>query len=99
MQITQLSKKLLSDSFLTLHSFLIFLENRLYLNLQKLCYSKSKNLIQKQILCQMNNNFNQDIFKTTDKIRNKHKKQTHVESISEQIIKTTGIESILKAFL
>ena len=74
MQITQLSKKLLSDSFLPLHSFLIFLENRLYLNLQKLCYSKSKNLIQKQILCQMNNNFNQDIFKTTDKIRNKHKK-------------------------
>ena len=74
MQITQLSKKLLSDSFLTLHSFLIFLENRLYSNLQKLCYSKSKNLIQKQILYQMNNNFNQDIFKTTDKIRNKHKK-------------------------
>ena len=47
----------------------------------------------------MNDNFNQEIFKAIDKIRNKHKKQTNVESILEQIIKTTGNESISEAFL
>lgn len=26
----------------------------------------------------MNNNFNQEVFKTTDKIRNKHKKNRHM---------------------
>ena len=47
----------------------------------------------------MNDNFNQDIFKAIDKIRNKHKQQGNVESIFEQIIKTTGNESIQKTFL
>ena len=47
----------------------------------------------------MNDSFNQDIFKTIDKIRNKHKQQANVESIFEQIIKTTGNESISKSFL
>ena len=37
-------------------------------------------------------NFNQDIFKAIDKIRNKHKQQANIES-------TTGNESISKAFL
>ena len=48
---------------------------------------------------QMNDNFNQDIFKAINKIRKKHKQQAKVESIVEQIIKTTGNESISKAFL
>ena len=48
---------------------------------------------------QMNDSFNQDIFKAIDKIRNKHKQQANVESIFEQIIKTTGNESISKSFL
>ena len=39
-----------------------------------------ENLIQSQ----MNDNFNQDIFKAIDKIRNKHKQQANVESIFEQ---------------
>ena len=47
----------------------------------------------------MKDNFNQDIFKAIDKIRNKHKQQSNVEFIFEQIIKTTGNESISKAFL
>ena len=51
------------------------------------------------IQSQMNDSFNQDIFKTIDKIRNKHKQQANVESIFEQIIKTTGNESISKSFL
>ena len=45
----------------------------------------------------MNGNFHQDIFKAIDKIRNKQ--QANVESIFDQIIKTTGNESISKAFL
>ena len=45
----------------------------------------------------MNDNFNQDILKVIDKIRNKHKQQVNVESIFEQIIKTTGNENISKA--
>ena len=47
----------------------------------------------------MNDSFNQDIFKAIDKIRNKHKQQANVESIFEQIINTTGNESISKTFL
>ena len=54
-----------------------------------------ENLIQSQ----MNDSFNQDILKAIDKIRNKHKQQANVESIFEQIIKTTGNESISKSFL
>ena len=54
-----------------------------------------ENLIQGQ----MNVSFNQDIFKAIDKIRNKHKQQANVESIFEQIIKTTGNERISKTFL
>ena len=54
-----------------------------------------ENLIQSQ----MNDNFNQNIFKAIDKIRNKHKQQANVESTFEQIIETTGNESISKAFL
>ena len=55
-----------------------------------------ENLIQSQV----NDNFNQDIFKPIDKIRNKHKQQANVESFLEQIIiKTTGNERISKAFL
>ena len=53
-----------------------------------------ENLIQDH----MNDNFNQHIFKAIDEIRNKHKQQANVESIFEQIIKTTGNESISKAF-
>ena len=56
------------------------------------CYMM-ENLIQSQ----MNDNFNQDILKVIDKIRNKHKQQVNVESIFEQIIKTTGNENISKA--
>ena len=37
----------------------------------------------------MNDSFNQDLFKTIDKIRNKHKQQANVESIFDEIIKTT----------
>ena len=55
----------------------------------------TENLIQSQ----MNVSFNQDIFKAIDKIRNKHKQQANVESIFEQIIKTTGNERISKTFL
>ena len=47
----------------------------------------------------MNDSFNQDMFKVIDKIRNEHKQQANVESIFEQIIKTTGNESISKSFL
>ena len=54
-----------------------------------------ENLVQSQ----MNDSFNQHIFKAIDKIRNKHKQQANVESIFEQIIKTTGNESISKTFL
>ena len=55
-----------------------------------------ENLIQRQV----NDNFNQDVFKPIDKIRNKHKQQANVESFLEQIIiKTTGNERISKAFL
>ena len=46
----------------------------------------------------MDDNFKQDIFKAIDKIRTKHKQPANVESIFEQIIKTTGNESISKAF-
>ena len=52
-----------------------------------------ENLIQSQ----MNGNFHQDIFKAIDKIRNKQ--QANVESIFDQVIKTTGNERISKAFL
>ena len=45
----------------------------------------------------MNGNFHQDIFKAIDKIRNKQ--QANVESIFDQVIKTTGNERISKAFL
>ena len=48
---------------------------------------------------QMNDSFNQDLFKTIDKIRNKHKQQANVESIFDEIIKTTWNESISKSFL
>ena len=58
-------------------------------------YHKIENLIQRQT----NDNFNQEIFKAIAKIRNKHKQQINVESIFEQIIKTTGNETISKAFL
>ena len=34
----------------------------------------------------MDDNFKQDIFKAINKIRNKHKQQTNVESIFERII-------------
>ena len=54
-----------------------------------------ENLLQSQ----MNDSFNQDMFKVIDKIRNEHKQQANVESIFEQIIKTTGNESISKSFL
>ena len=47
----------------------------------------------------MNDNFTQDILKAIDKIRNKHKQQVNVESIFEQIIKTTGNENISKAIV
>ena len=46
-----------------------------------------ENLIQSQ----MNDSFNQDIFKAIDKIRNKRKQQASVKS--------TGNESISKSFL
>ena len=58
-------------------------------------YYMAENLIQTQ----MNDNFNQDIFKAFNKIRKKHKQQTNLESNFEEIIKTTGNESISKAFL
>ena len=51
-----------------------------------------ENLIQSQ----MNGNFH-IIFKSIDKIRNKQ--QVNVKSVFDQIIKTTGNESISKAFL
>ena len=54
-----------------------------------------ENLIQSQT----NDNFNQDMFKAIDKIRSKHKQQAKVESVFEQIIKTTGNENISKASL
>ena len=47
----------------------------------------------------MNDNFNQDKFKATNKIRKKQKQQANVESSFEQLIKTTGNESISKALL
>ena len=58
------------------------------------CY-KMGNLIHSQ----MNNSFNHEIFKTIDKIGNKCKQHANVESICEHTIKTTGNESISKAFL
>ena len=56
-------------------------------------------MIENLIQSQLNDNFNQDILKAINKIRNKHKQQANVESIFEQIIKTTGNESISKALL
>ena len=56
-------------------------------------------MMENLIHSKMNDSFNQDMFKTIDKIRNKHKQQANVESIFEQIIKTTGNESISKSFL
>ena len=47
----------------------------------------------------MNDSFNQDIFKATDKIKKKHRQQANVEFIFNQIIKTTGHESTSKSFL
>ena len=47
----------------------------------------------------MNDSFNEDIFKATDKIKKKHRQQANVEFIFNQIIKTTGNESISKSFL
>ena len=47
----------------------------------------------------MNDNFNQDKFKAINKIRKKQKQQANVESSFEQLIKTTGNESISKALL
>ena len=56
-------------------------------------------MIENLIQSQLNDNFNQDILKAINKIRNKHKQQANVESIFEQIIKTIGNESISKALL
>ena len=47
----------------------------------------------------MNDKFNQEVFNPIDKIGCKHKQQTNVESIFEQIIKTTRNDNISKAFL
>ena len=49
-----------------------------------------ENLIQSQ----MKDTFNQDIFKTIDKIRNKHKYKANVETIFGQIFKATGNENM-----
>ena len=57
-------------------------------------YHKIENLIQSQ----MNDNFNQEIFKVIDKSRSKYKQQANVKSIFELIIKAIGNESISKAF-
>ena len=56
-------------------------------------------MIENLIQSQLNDNFNQDILTAINKIRNKHKQQANVESIFEQIIKTTRNESISKALL
>ena len=56
-------------------------------------------MIENSIQSQMNDSFNQDMFKAIEKIRNKNKQQANVESIFEQIIKTTGNERISKTFL
>ena len=61
-----------------------------FFNFVKGFYYMMENLIQSQ----MKDTFNQDIFKTIDKIRNKHKYKANVETIFGQIFKATGNENM-----
>ena len=47
-------------------------------------------MMENSIQSLMNDSFNQGMFKAIEKIRNKNKQQANVESIFQQIIKTTG---------
>ena len=53
-------------------------------------------MMENSIQSLMNDSFNQGMFKAIEKIRNKNKQQANIESIFEQIIKTTGMKEFQK---
>lgn len=55
--------------------------------------------MENSIQSQMKDNFNQEVFKAIDNIRNKHKQQANIASNFDHITQTTGNQSISKAFL